>query len=179
MVNMASTSLYFPRGLNYPVSVLASKFALQCLIFIPHIPCFSVFNISTCSEIFNSSVLWSTVCPTCYRTRHFFDNSKTNEDTATKFEQEYFRCVRNEEECVCSAPNCCDQVKRVAYCRWLQTIRAFWTTLGSQTRCGFTCWDTLILKIPVFGQVKVPTWYLKNPFIQKRMVFGVGCPSST
>ena len=25
-----------------------------------------------------------------------------NEDIATKFEQEYFRCVRNEEECVCS-----------------------------------------------------------------------------
>jgi len=24
------------------------------------------------------------------------------EDTATKFEQEYFRFVRNEEECVCS-----------------------------------------------------------------------------
>ena len=25
-----------------------------------------------------------------------------NEDIATKFEQEYVRCVRNEEECVCS-----------------------------------------------------------------------------
>ena len=25
-----------------------------------------------------------------------------NEYTATKFEQEYVRCVRNEEECVCS-----------------------------------------------------------------------------
>ena len=34
--------------------------------------------------------------------RHFFNNSNTNEDTATKFEQEYVRCVRNEEECVCS-----------------------------------------------------------------------------
>ena len=43
-----------------------------------------------------------TVCPTCYRTRHFFNNSNTNEDIATKFEQEYVRCVRNEEECVCS-----------------------------------------------------------------------------
>ena len=31
------------------------------------------------------------------------------EDTATKFEQEYVRCVRNEVECVCSAPNCCDR----------------------------------------------------------------------
>ena len=41
-------------------------------------------------------------CPTRYRTRHFFNNSNTNEDIATKFEQEFVRCVRNEEECVCS-----------------------------------------------------------------------------
>ena len=41
-------------------------------------------------------------CPTRYRTRHFFNNSNTNEDIATKFEQKYVRCVRNEEECVCS-----------------------------------------------------------------------------
>ena len=41
-------------------------------------------------------------CPTRYRTRHLFNNSNTNEDIATKFEQEYVRCVRNEEECVCS-----------------------------------------------------------------------------
>ena len=40
-----------------------------------------------------------TVRPTRYRTRHFFNNSNTNEDIATKFEQEYVRCVRNEEEC--------------------------------------------------------------------------------
>jgi len=40
------------------------------------------------------------VCPTRYRIRHFFNNCNTNEDTATKFEQEYVRCVRNEEECV-------------------------------------------------------------------------------
>ena len=31
-----------------------------------------------------------------------FNNSKTNEDIAARFEQEYVRCVRNEEECVCS-----------------------------------------------------------------------------
>ena len=43
-----------------------------------------------------------TECPTRYRTRHFFNNSNTNEDIATEFEQEYVRCVRNEEECVCS-----------------------------------------------------------------------------
>jgi hypothetical protein len=49
-----------------------------------------------------------TVCPTHYRTWHFFNNSNTNEDIATKFEQKYVRCVRNEKECVYSAPNCCN-----------------------------------------------------------------------
>ena len=39
--------------------------------------------------------LSSTECPTRYRTRHFFNNSNTNEDIETKFEQEYVRCVRN------------------------------------------------------------------------------------
>ena len=43
-----------------------------------------------------------TGCPTTYQTRHFLNNSKTNEDIAKRFEQEYVRCVRNEEECVCS-----------------------------------------------------------------------------
>ena len=47
-------------------------------------------------------VFLSTGCPTTYQNRHFFNNSKTNEDIATRFEQEYVRCVRNEEECVCS-----------------------------------------------------------------------------
>ena len=56
----------------------------------------------------------STVCPTRYRTRHFFNNSNTNEDIAAKFEQKYVRCVRNEKECVCSAPNCCDTEQRSA-----------------------------------------------------------------
>ena len=37
--------------------------------------------------------------PTRYRTRHFFNNSNTNEDIATKFEQEYVRCERNEKDC--------------------------------------------------------------------------------
>ena len=49
-----------------------------------------------------------TECLSRYRTRHFFNNSNTNEDIATKFEQEYVRCVRNEEECVSSAPNYCN-----------------------------------------------------------------------
>ena len=46
-----------------------------------------------------------TECPTRHRTQHFFNNSNTNEYIATRFEQEYVCCVRNEEECVCSVPN--------------------------------------------------------------------------
>jgi len=44
----------------------------------------------------------NTGCPTTYKTRHFFNNSKTNENIATTFEHEYVRCARNKEECVCS-----------------------------------------------------------------------------
>jgi len=44
------------------------------------------------------------MCSTRYRTRNSFNNSNTNEDIATKFEQEYVRCVRNEDECGCSSP---------------------------------------------------------------------------
>jgi len=36
-----------------------------------------------------------TVCPTRYRTRHFFNNFTTNEDIATKFEADLPHCVRN------------------------------------------------------------------------------------
>jgi hypothetical protein len=53
-----------------------------------------------------SFLVGNTVCPTRYRNRHFFNNSK--------FEQKYVRCVGNEEECVCSAPNCCDTKQRSA-----------------------------------------------------------------
>ena len=41
-----------------------------------------------------------TVSPIRYRTQHSFNHSNTNEDIATKFEQEYIRCVRNENKCV-------------------------------------------------------------------------------
>jgi hypothetical protein len=44
----------------------------------------------------------NTDCPTTYQTRQFFNNSNTNDDISTRFEQECIRCVRNEEECVCS-----------------------------------------------------------------------------
>ena len=63
-------------------------------LFVPSIN-FSVFLVSHSLEIY-------TGCPTTYRTRHFFNNSKTNKDIATSFEQDYVRCVRNEDECVCS-----------------------------------------------------------------------------
>jgi hypothetical protein len=53
-------------------------------------------------------------CPTTYQTRHLFNSSKTNEDIATRFELEYVHCVRNEEECVYSAPSCCGTEQRSA-----------------------------------------------------------------
>jgi len=57
------------------------------------------------SLFFPSSVnvlsITNTLCPTRFRARHFFNNSNTNENIATKFEQEWVRCVRNEKECVC------------------------------------------------------------------------------
>jgi len=37
----------------------------------------------------------NTVCPTRYRTRHFFNNFTTNEDIATKLEANLLHCVRN------------------------------------------------------------------------------------
>jgi len=59
----------------------------------------------------------NTGCPTCYRTLHFFNNSNTNEDIATKFEEEYVRCVRNDEECVCSVCLKCVSVS-LQYLYW-------------------------------------------------------------
>jgi hypothetical protein len=55
-----------------------------------------------------------TGCPTTYQTQHFFNNSNTNDDIATRFEQECILYVRNDEECVCSAPNCWDTEQRSA-----------------------------------------------------------------
>jgi len=36
---------------------------------------------------------------------------------------------------------------------------------------------SLIILTPmkIFGQVKIPTLYMKNPFIQRRLLFGVRC----
>jgi hypothetical protein len=49
--------------------------------------------------------LQNTGYPTTYQTLQYFNNSNTNDDIAKRFEQQHFRCVRNEEECVCSTPN--------------------------------------------------------------------------
>jgi hypothetical protein len=38
-----------------------------------------------------TSLFYDTGCLTTYQTRQFFNNSKTNEDIATRFEQEYVR----------------------------------------------------------------------------------------
>ena len=49
-----------------------------------------------------------------YRMSHSLPNTaliynfNTNENIATKFEQDYVRCVRNVKECVCSAATSCD-----------------------------------------------------------------------
>ena len=40
--------------------------------------------------------IFTTGCPTRHRTWHFFNNSNTNEDIATKFEQEYVLFLHNE-----------------------------------------------------------------------------------
>jgi hypothetical protein len=50
---------------------------------------------STSKRIINYICWLNTGYPTRYRTRHFFNNSNTNEDTAMKFEQENVRCLRN------------------------------------------------------------------------------------
>ena len=62
---------------------------------------FLINRVKAFSCIYRSlEISLNTGCLTRYRTRHFFNNSNTNEDIAMKFEQEYVRCVRNEEECV-------------------------------------------------------------------------------
>ena len=58
----------------------------------------------SCNQRFSGkaiSITYYTGCPTRYQIQHFFNNANTNEDIATKLEQEYVRCVRNEEECAC------------------------------------------------------------------------------
>jgi len=45
-----------------------------------------------------------------YTVSHSVPNPALFNDS--KFEQEYVLCVRNEEESVCSAPNCCDTEQR-------------------------------------------------------------------
>ena len=75
-----------------------------------------------------------TVCPTNYRTRHFFNTSNTNEDIATKFEHGYVRCVRNEKECVCSL--CLQCVSVVCPILATRSNGPAASQLGSQ-------WDTL------------------------------------
>ena len=66
-------------------------------------------------------------CTTTYLTRQFFNNSKTNEDIATRFEQEYVRCVKNEKECVCS--------KIMSVCVCGKIIKELPGLVGSGTSC--------------------------------------------
>jgi hypothetical protein len=93
------------------------------------------FIILIIQRILSSSVYICTECPTRYRTRHFFNNSNTNEDIAMKFEQGYISCVRNEEECVFSAPNCYDTEQRSKYAGF----GSEWDTLYIQGVPGGMC----------------------------------------
>ena len=64
-------------------------------------------------------------CPTTYQTRQFFNNSKTNEDIATRFEQEYVRCERNEKECVCRkimSVCVCSKIMSVCVCSKIMSV---------------------------------------------------------
>jgi hypothetical protein len=78
----------------------------------------SSFPLLNMEYIYLFSDTVNTGCPTSYRTRHFFNNSNTNEDIATKFEQEYVRCWEMKRNvsvvCVCNAPNCCDTEQQSA-----------------------------------------------------------------
>ena len=52
----------------------------------------SLFYLETALHVTDIYIYTHTGCPTRYRTRHFFNNSNTSEDIATKFEQQYVRC---------------------------------------------------------------------------------------
>ena len=76
-----------------------------------------------------------TECPTSYRNRHFFYNSSTNEDIATKFEQEYVRCVRNEKERVCSV--CVSVVRNILIsCKIIKEMPG---SVARGTHCIYHC----------------------------------------
>ena len=84
---------------------------------------------SVCVQyLVTSSARYSSIgCPTTYQTRQFFNNSKTNEDIATRFEQEYVRCVINEKEYVCS--------KIMSVCVCSKIIKELPDLVGSGTPC--------------------------------------------
>ena len=69
--------------------------------------------------------------PLATETRHFLNNSNTNEDIATQFEQEYVRCVRNEKECVCSI--CYDVIT--------------FLTQGGKSASNFVAISSLVVKL--------------------------------
>jgi len=53
----------------------------------------AIYSVNT--QLCISTMILYTVCPTRYRTRHFFNNFTTNEDIATKSEADFPHCVRN------------------------------------------------------------------------------------
>jgi hypothetical protein len=89
-----------------------------------------------------------TECPTTYQTRHFFNNSKTNKDIATRFEQEYVRCVRNEEECVCGL--CLFRCNIFIGVRIIKEIPAL---VGSGTPYIYVCPGMIFVKVYTIATV--------------------------
>ena len=72
-------------------------------IAVPTVDYTGKINAATCLPVYKAianrgSPFIYTGCPTRYRTRHFFNNFTTNEDTATKFEADLPHCVRNVKE---------------------------------------------------------------------------------
>ena len=86
-----SHGLYSSHTKHQFFFVMKRDFVNKCWIFLHPQP--------GCSE--NSPLhatkprLHYTECPTRYRTRHFFNNFTTNEDSAKKFEADLPHCVRN------------------------------------------------------------------------------------
>jgi hypothetical protein len=101
----------------------------------------------------------NTACPTRKRTRHFFNNSNTDEDIATKFEQEYVRCVRNEEECVCGRRNILISGK---------IIKGMAGSVASGTLCVLVCVNSHFALHSLKYSATWFTSFCKNNHQQKR-----------
>jgi hypothetical protein len=73
-----------------PSDVRAERCAIKIrLQYFTFCACFIYHTGVTSLQIKDRQCTVHTECPSRYPTRHFFNNSKTNEDIAKKFEQQY------------------------------------------------------------------------------------------